>query len=39
MNSLTPEDILRALRNVVDPELSRDLVSLAGQSRLRKDMG
>src|SRR5574341_973094 len=28
MNSLTSEDILRALRNVVDPELGRDLVSL-----------
>jgi len=28
MNSLTSEDILRALRKVVDPELGRDLVSL-----------
>jgi ATP-binding protein involved in chromosome partitioning len=28
MNSLTSEDILRALRNVMDPELGRDLVSL-----------
>ena len=28
MNTLTSEDVLDALRRVVDPELDRDLVSL-----------
>ncbi len=28
MSTLTSEDILRALRRVIDPELGHDLVSL-----------